>query len=175
MIGNYCSITCIPLMWKLYIGVIAEEIYDYLEREKLLPEEQKWCRWKNCGTKDQLLIDKIVLKDFKIRHTNLSMTWIDYKKTCDFTPHSWFNKCIELFGIADNVKNFLEKSMEEWKLLLMSNGEDFGKFDVKRGIFQGHSSSPLLFVLSTILLSLILKKVNASYEWRKEKYKLNHF
>ena len=41
MIGNYCSITCIPLMWKLYIGVIAEEIYDYLEREKLLPEEQK--------------------------------------------------------------------------------------------------------------------------------------
>ena len=103
------------------------------------------------------------------------MTWIDYKKTCDFTPHSWFNKCIELFGIADNVKNFLEKSMEEWKLLLMSNGEDFGKFDVKRGIFQGHSSSPLLFVLSTILLSLIFKKVNASYEWRKEKYKLNHF
>ena len=41
---------------------------------------------------------------------------------------------MELFGIADNVRNFLEKSMEQWKLSLMSNGEDLGEVDVKRGI-----------------------------------------
>ena len=28
-------------MWKLATAVIAEEMYDYLEQEKLLPEEQK--------------------------------------------------------------------------------------------------------------------------------------
>lgn len=59
-------------MWKLLTGMIAEETYNYLEREKLLPEEQKGCKRGSRGTKDQLLIDKTVLKDCKKRHTNLS-------------------------------------------------------------------------------------------------------
>ena len=37
----YCPITCLPLMWKFLTGVIAEEMHDYLEQEKLLSEEQK--------------------------------------------------------------------------------------------------------------------------------------
>ena len=28
---------------------------------------------------------------------------------------------MELFGIADNVRNFLEKSMEQWKLSKLPN------------------------------------------------------
>ena len=60
------------------------------------------------------------------------------------------------------------------KLLLTSNGEDLGEVDVKRGKFQGDSLSPLLTVLSMVPLSLILRKINASYEWGKKEYKLNH-
>ena len=81
---------------------------------------------------------------------------------------------MELFGIAENVRNFLEKCMEQWKLSLRSNSEDLGEVDVKRGIFQGDTLSPLLFVLSMVPLSLILRKVNASYNWRKKEYKLNY-
>ena len=57
---------------------------------------------------------------------------------------------------------------------LTSNGEDLGEVDVKRGIFQADSLSALLFVLSMEPLSFILRKVNASYEWEKKEYKLNH-
>ena len=139
-----------------------------------MSEEQKGCRRGSRGTKYQLLIDKTELKDCKKRHTNLSMTWIDYKKAYDFVPHSWINECIELFATADNVRNFLGKSMEQWKLSLTSNGEYLGEVHMKRGIFQGDSLSPLLFVLSMVSLSLILRKVNTSYEWGKKEYKLNH-
>ena len=171
---NYRPITCLPLMWKLLTEMIAEETYNYLEREKLLPEEQKGCKRGSHGTKDQLLIDKTVLKDCKKRHTNLSMDWIDYKKAYNFVPHSWINECMEMFGIAENVRNLLKTSMEQWKLSLMSNGEDLGEVNVKRGIFQGDSLSPLLFILSMVPLSLILRKVKAYYEWGKKDYKLNH-
>ena len=65
-VENYPPVTFLPLMWKLLTGVIAEEMYDYLEQERLLPEEQKGWRRGNCGTKDQLRIDKTVLKDCKV-------------------------------------------------------------------------------------------------------------
>ena len=32
----------------------------------------------------------------------------------------------------------------------------------------------MLFVLSMVLLSLIVKKVKACYKWGKKEYKLNH-
>ena len=104
------------------------------------------------------------------------MTWRDHKKAYDFDPHNWINEYLELFGNADNVRFFLERSMKQWKLWLTSDGEDLGKVDVKREreIFQGDSFSPLLFVLSMVPLSLILRKVSASYEWGKKKYRLNH-
>ena len=35
------------------------------------------------GTKDQLLLDKMVLNDCKKRHTNLGIAWIEYKKAYD--------------------------------------------------------------------------------------------
>ena len=57
-VENYRSITFFTLMWKPLTGVIAEDMYDYLEQEKLLPEKQKGCRRGSRGTKDQLLIDK---------------------------------------------------------------------------------------------------------------------
>ena len=81
---------------------------------------------------------------------------------------------MEIFGIAENVRDFLQGSMKQWKLSLMSNGEELGDVDIKRGIFQGDSLSPLLFVLSMIPLSLLLRKVNVCYEWGKKEYKLNH-
>ena len=80
---------------------------------------------------------------------------------------------MELFGIANSVRNFFEMSMEPWKFSLTSNGEDLGKDDVKRGLFPRDSLSPLLLVLRMALLSLILRQVNARYEWGKKIYKLN--
>ena len=173
-VENYRPITCLPMMWKLLTGIIAEDMYGYLERENILPDEQKGCRKKSRGTKDQLLIDKTILKDCRKRHTNLAMAWVDYKKAYDFVPHSWISECMEMFGIAENVRNFLQKSMTQWKLPLTSNGEELGEVDVKRGIFQGDSLSPLLFVLSMIPLSLLLRKVQACYEWGKKEFKVNH-
>ena len=92
------------------------------------------------------------------------MAWIDYRKAYDFVPHSWILECLDMLGIADNVRSFLEKSMKKWKLLLSSIGSNLSEVDVNRGIFQGNSLSPLIFVIYMIPLSLLLRKVKASYE-----------
>ena len=72
-VDNFRPITCLPLMWKLLTGIISEEMYCFMESDNLLPEERKGCRRKSKGTKDQLLIDKAILRDCRKRKTNLAM------------------------------------------------------------------------------------------------------
>ena len=49
-----------------------------------------------------------------------------------------------------------------------------GEVEIKQGIFQGESLSPLVFVLGLILLSLILRKAKATYEFSENKEKINN-
>ena len=145
-----------------------------MDGENLLLNEQKGCKSKSRGIKDQLLIDKTVLKDSRKRHTNLAMAWIDYKTAYDFGPQSWIKECVELMGIVENVREFVVKCMKQWILSLTSNGKELRDVKINRGIFQGDSLSQLLFVLCMIPMSLVLRKVKAGYEWGKREFSLNH-
>ena len=48
-------------MYKLLTGIIAEDLYSHIEDQQLFPDEQKGCKKRSRGTKDQLIIDKTVL------------------------------------------------------------------------------------------------------------------
>ena len=75
------------------------------------------------------------------------MAWIDYKEAYDMVPHLWIIECLDLLGVAENIKSLLVNSMEKWKVMVYSGNSELGEVEIKRGIFQGHSLSPLVFVL----------------------------
>ena len=64
--------------------------------------------------------------------------------------------------------------MEKWNVMLCSRNSELVEVEIKLGIFQGDSLSPLVFVLSLILLSLILRKAKVAYEFSESKEKINH-
>ena len=80
-------------MWKLLLGVIADQIYGHLDQQKLLPEEQKGSRKRSKGTNDLLYINWAVIREVKTRKNNLAIAWIDYKKAYDMVSHSWIKEC----------------------------------------------------------------------------------
>jgi hypothetical protein len=91
--------------------------------ENLIPKEQKGCCSGTKGCKDQLLISKAMLQEFKRRKKNLNMAWIDYQKTCDRVPHSWIIKSLELIGINDKVISFTKKVMPHWRTRMCLHAE----------------------------------------------------
>ena len=173
-VDNFRPIACLPLMWKLLTGIFSERIYKHLESNELLVDEQKGCRKKSRGTKDQLLIDKAILKNCRRRHTNLSMSWVDYRKAYDLVPHSWILKCLKLMGVSENINVLVANSMKNWRTVLTSNNQELGEVEINRGIFQGDSLSPLLFVLIMIPLTLALRNTSLGYKMSKESEPISH-
>lgn len=54
--------------------------------------------------------------------------------------------------------------MLEWEVEINTGEEAMGDVTIKRRIFQGESLPPLLFVFCLILVSLILRKLQAGNE-----------
>ena len=108
------------------------------------------------GTNDLLYIDRAVIREVKSRKRNLAMEWIDYKKSYDMVAHSWIRECLDLFGVAENIKTLLVNSIEKCRVMLCA-----GKLILSE-------------VLALIPLSLILRKTKAAYEFSEGKEKINH-
>ena len=83
-------------------------------------------------------------------------------------PHSWIEKSMEMFGVAINFRRFNSSNMKQWNTELMSGEQRLGNVRIRRGIFQGDSLSPLLFVLAMIPLTLMLRKTKIFYQLKME-------
>ena len=103
----------------------------------------------------------------------MAVAWIDYRKTYDMVLHSWVQKYMEMFGVAVNVRSFVNTSMKQRNTGLTASNQRLGNVKIRRGIFQGDSLSPLLFVLVMIPLTLVLRQTKASYKLKKGGKKVN--
>ena len=138
----------LPLVWKLLTGILADEIYDYLEKKMFFAEEQTECRRKRKGTGELLFIGKMIFHEVRMRNKNLAVASTDYKKVYDMVPHPLIVEYLGMVVVSEQIKHFLSESMNE----------SLGRVDIKRGIFQGDSLSHLLFVFCLIPLTVILRK-----------------
>ena len=88
-------------------------------------------------------------------------------------PHSWILKTLELAGTGRNIE-LLKRSMQSWRTVLFSGKNKLGKVNIRRGIFQGDSLSPLLFVVALIPVTIMLRTLKQGYSFGKGKERLNH-
>ena len=89
-------------------------------------------------------------------------------------PHSWFLKILELVGTARDITELLKRSMQSSRMVMFSGKNKLGKVNIRRGIFQGDSLSPLLFVVALIPVTIILRTLKQGYSFGKGKERLNH-
>lgn len=153
----------IPLLWKLLTSFLAEKVYAHLSAKNMLLNEQMRCRKKSRGAKDQHLIDKQIVRHCKQHQRNLAIGWIDYKKVYDMVPHSQITEPMKMVEILDKIVNLFENSRKTRRAELSACNERLWKVDISRGIYQGSSVLPLLFVVVLISLLIIFNETNLGY------------
>ena len=115
--------------------------------------------------------DICILQNCRKRKTNVSMAWVDYKKAYDMVPHSSIITTMGMVGLADNIIGLIKQSMNRWKTNLYADGKLLGSVPIRRGIFQGDSFSPLLFVIALLPLTHILRDTGMGYQLEKMEQK----
>ena len=63
--------------------------------------------------------------------------------------------------------------MQSWRMDVFSKTNKLGKVNIRRGIFQGDSLSPLLFLVALIPITIILRTIKRGYSFGKGKERLN--
>ena len=78
-----------------------------------------------------------------------------------------------MYKISDEVVNFIEKNTKTWRVELTAGGS-LAETKIQRGIFQGDTLSPLLFIITMMPLNHILRKCTSRYKLSRSQEKINH-
>jgi len=124
------------------------------------------------------MISKAIYEDCTRRNINLSIAWIDYQKSFDSVSHSWVEKSIELVGVNSKIVRFLKLSMEKWNIWLVLKTKQkvmqSQAIQIRRGIFQGDSLSPLLFCIALTPLTNELNRAHFGHQVHGTERKISH-
>ena len=94
------------------------------------------------------------------------------------TKDSWVEKSIELVGVNSEIVRFCKLSMEKWntRLILKTKQEvkQSHPIQIRRGIFQGDSLSPLLFCIALIPLTNELNRADCGFQVHGTERKISH-
>lgn len=179
--ANFRPITCLNTSYKIITSCIATKITRHCTQNNIISEKQKGCQQGSLGCKEQLLIDSIVMNQAVKNNRNLKTAFIDYKKAFDKVPHSWLIETLKLHKINNTIIKMLHTMMGYWKTKVHLNTQDTSvstnHINIKRGIFQGDSLSPLWFCLAINPLSILLDSTNIGFNItynNNETYKISH-
>lgn len=77
---NYRPITCLPTMYKTLTSILSDRTCCHMLNNNLLPSEQKGRRKGSCGSREQLLVNKAIMKEAKSRKKTLRQLGLTIKR-----------------------------------------------------------------------------------------------
>lgn len=94
----------------------------------------------------------------------MNIVWIEYHIACGMIPHSWILRTMEMYGVAENMRNIIWNIMKCWRTELIAMKQVLGEVKTKRAIFQRDSVLSMIFVLGMIPLRETLQKTKLGYD-----------
>ena len=143
---SYRPISILNALNKVYEKIIHEQIYKYLETEKLLPEFQYGFR-KNHNT-SQAILDYVntIHKNSKINQVSIAI-FMDLSKAFDTVNKQILSTKLTRLGFDTNSRDLLINYMTDRQFVFPNDPNTIYTLD--EGIPQGSILGPLLFIIYT--------------------------
>jgi len=166
--NDYRPITCLPIQYKIMTAAISKIMWRHINNHNILAPQQRGCVPRSLGCKEHLMFDKLVMEDARAKQRNLHMTFLDFKKAFDSLSHEWIVAMLKMYRFNDRLVELITKSMANWRVIMSvkAHGKIMAQTDsiqIRRGIFQGDTLSPLLFCLGLNPISFELNVSTLGY------------
>ena len=152
--NSYRGITLLSHVCKLFSKCVAKRMMDYVETKSLPDEQYGFRHGRSTGRAFNILKDFVKVSD----PSPVYAIFVDFRKAFDMVPRIKLLKKLALFH---NVKGRMLKvvaSMLSYNVINVSDGVAQSKDIIQvRGVMQGDSLSPLLFILFVADLPQLLK------------------
>ncbi|GIX62787.1 reverse transcriptase homolog [Babesia caballi] len=151
-------------LYKITTKCVTEALQREIKIRGLLTENQMGTMRKVQGAKEHALANIAINAAHKCR---LYSTWIDITKAFDSVDHVVLEHVIRRLKLPNWMTNFILDTIRRWTIDIRWHKECIieGK-KIERGILQGDSLSPLLFVLCMDPLSRRLRQLYPSVQIR---------
>ncbi|KAI5154732.1 hypothetical protein ENBRE01_3457 [Enteropsectra breve] len=136
-----------------------------MEVNQIISENQMGTKKRCQGAKEQVLTNIGINKNTQ---EPLLACWIDIMKAYDTVEHGYLMKTLKMLGTPETILKFVERLLENQNINLNRNNENIGEIRPERGILQGDSLSPILFVICIEPLSRILNGFDKIYIQNKD-------
>lgn len=156
MMKDYRQISCCNVLYKIISKLMANRLKLVLPNF-IEPNQSAF-------VKDRLLMENVLLASELVKSYHKSTVsarsaiQIDISKTFDTVQWPFLLSTLAALGIPKKFILWIEKCVSLASFSVQVNGELAGYFNSKRGIRQGCSLSPYLFVICMQVLSKMLNK-----------------
>jgi hypothetical protein len=144
--SNYCPISLLQVVYKIYTKIIADCLSLVVGKHILLHHQMGFRPGMSAQSALQAVTN--VLKDSKVQSTELHLAYIDCKKAFDSITHDTIFQALEYYGVGPLFIQLIHRLYEGSHSDVFINGEAGQPFPISRGVRQGDTLSPLLFIIT---------------------------
>ena len=146
--NNYRPVSFLPVFGKIFEKLIFNEIYSFLDREKLLNTNQSGFRPFDSCVNQLLTITHEIFSAFDCNPSlEVRSIFLDISKAFDKVWHEGLLYKLKSFGISGNLLNLIKHYLTDRSQRVLLNGQCSNWQPILAGVPQGSILGLLFFLI----------------------------
>ena len=147
-VNNYRPVSLLPVIGKNFEKLIFNEIYSFLDREKLHNTNQSGFRPFNSCVNQFFTITHEIFSSFDCNPSlEVRSIFVDISKAFDKVSHEGLLYKLKSFGISGNLLNLIKHFLTDRSQIFLLNVRFSNRQPILAGVSQGSILGPLFFLI----------------------------